>query len=69
MNISGVWSHTTAGTRVGDHTMKIGYGYLYEGAPYTFLAPKDSIKTFWRGGFVTPAEIETYDTPFVSRTR
>ena len=64
MNISGVWSLNTSGTRVGDHTMRIGYGYLYEGAPYTFLAPKDSIKTFWRGGFRTPAEIETYDTPF-----
>ncbi len=43
---------------------KVGYGYLYEGAPYSNLAPKDSIKTFWRGGFRTPAEIETYDTPF-----
>ena len=42
----------------------MGYGYLYEGAPYFFLAPKDSIRTFWRGGFVTPVEIETYDTPF-----
>jgi hypothetical protein len=64
MNISGVWSHTSAGTRAGSHTTKIGYGYLYEGAPYSFLAPKDSIKTFWRGGFTTPTEIETYDTPF-----
>jgi len=35
-----------------------------DGAPYDFLAPKDSIKAFWRGGFRTPAEIETYDTPF-----
>ena len=32
--------------------------------PTAFLAPKDSIRTFWRGGFGTPAEIETYDTPF-----
>ena len=65
MNISGVWSREhSAGTRAGSHTMKIGYGYLFEGAPYTYLAPKDSIKTFWRGGFKTPAEIETYDTPF-----
>jgi hypothetical protein len=64
MNISGVYSLNTSGTRVGDHTTRIGYGYLYEGAPYTFLAPKDSIKTFWRGGFQTPVEIETYDTPF-----
>ena len=64
MNISGVWSLNTSGMRVGDHTLRVGYGYLYEGAPYTFLAPKDSIKTFWRGGFVTPAEIDTYDTPF-----
>jgi len=53
MNISGVWSLNTSGMRVGDHTLRVGYGYLYEGAPYTFLAPKDSIKTFWRGGFVT----------------
>ena len=50
--------------RAGDHNLRVGYGYLYEGAPYFFLAPKDSIRTFWRGGFVTPAEIETYDTPF-----
>ena len=64
MNISGVYSLNTSGTRIGDHTIRIGYGYLYEGAPYTFLAPKDSIKTYWRGGFQTPAEIETYDTPF-----
>jgi hypothetical protein len=64
MNISGVYSLNTSGTRAGDHTIRIGYGYLYEGAPYTFLAPKDSIKTYWRGGFQTPAEIETYDTPF-----
>jgi hypothetical protein len=64
MNISGVWSFDTSGIRIGDHTLRIGYGYLYEGAPYTFLAPKDSIKTFWTGGFVTPVEIETYDSPF-----
>jgi hypothetical protein len=64
MNISGTWSLNTSGTRAGDHTLRVGYGYLFEGAPYEFLAPKDSIKTFWRGGFVTPAEIETYDTPF-----
>jgi hypothetical protein len=64
MNISGVYSLTTTGTRAGDHNIRVGYGYLYEGAPYTFLAPKDSIKTFWRGGFATPTEIETYDTPF-----
>jgi hypothetical protein len=64
MNVSGVYSLNTSGTRVGDHTLRIGYGYLYEGAPYTFLAPKDSVKTFWRGGFQTPVEIETYDTPF-----
>jgi hypothetical protein len=64
MNLSGVYSLTTSGARLGDHTMRIGYGYLYEAAPYEYLAPKDSVKTFWRGGFLTPAEIETYDTPF-----
>jgi hypothetical protein len=64
MNISGVWSLNTSTTRAGSHGLRVGYGYLYEGAPYEFLAPKDSIKTFWRGGFKTPAEIETYDTPF-----
>ncbi len=64
MNISGVLGVNTSGTRVGNHNFRLGYGYLFEGAPYTFLAPKDSIKTFWRGGFKTPAEIETYDTPF-----
>ena len=64
MNISGVYSLNTSGTRIGDHTLRIGYGYLYEGAPYTLLSPKDNIKTFWRGGFQRPVEIETYDTPF-----
>ena len=64
MNISGVWTLNSSGTRIGNHTTKVGYGYLFEGAPYQFLAPKDSIKTYWRGGFRTPAEIETYDTPF-----
>ena len=64
MNLSGVYSLTTSGDRAGDHNLRAGYGYLYEGAPYFFLAPKDSIRTFWRGGFATPAEIETYDTPF-----
>jgi hypothetical protein len=64
MNISGVYSVTTSGTGIGDHNVKVGYGYLYEGAPYYFLSPKDDIRTFWRGGFVTPVEIETYDTPF-----
>jgi hypothetical protein len=63
-NISGVLSFNTSGMRVGNHNVRIGYGYLYEGAPYTYLAPKDSIKTFWRGGFRTPVEIETYDSPF-----
>jgi len=64
MNVSSVYSLHTSGLRVGDHTLRTGYGYLFEGAPYEFLSPKDNIKTFWRGGFVTPAEIETYDTPF-----
>jgi hypothetical protein len=64
MNISGVYSLNTTGTRTGDHNVKIGYGYLFEGAPYYLLSPKDDIRTFWRGGFVTPVEIETYDTPF-----
>ena len=64
MNISGVYSLNTSGGRSGSHALRVGYGYLFEGAPYDFLAPKDNIKTFWRGGFKTPAEIETYDTPF-----
>jgi hypothetical protein len=64
MNISGVYSLNTSGTKAGDHNIRIGYGYLYEGAPYQVLAPKDSIKTFWRGGFATPVELETYDSPF-----
>jgi len=64
MNISGVYSLITSGSRGGSHNVRLGYGYLYEGAPYEFIAPKDSIRTFWRGGFRVPAEIETYDTPF-----
>jgi hypothetical protein len=63
-NISGVWSLNTSRGRAGSHAVRVGYGYLFEGAPYDFLAPKDSIKTYWRGGFQSPAEIETYDTPF-----
>jgi hypothetical protein len=63
MNISGVYSLITSGTRGGSHNVRVGYGYLYEGAPYEFIAPKDSVRTFWRGGFAVPAEIETYDTP------
>ena len=64
MNISGVYSLITSGARGGSHNVRVGYGYLYEGAPYEFIAPKDSVRTFWRGGFRVPAEIETYDTPF-----
>ena len=64
MNISSVFSINTSGTGIGNHNIRTGYGYIYEGAPYTFLAPKDSIQTFWRGGFQTPVEIETYDTSF-----
>jgi hypothetical protein len=64
MNLSGVYAINTSGTKAGDHHVRVGYGYLYEGAPYQFLSPKDNLKTFWRGGFATPAEIEIYDTPF-----
>jgi Carboxypeptidase regulatory-like domain len=64
MNISGVYSLLTSGGGRGDHNIRVGYGYLYEGAPYEFIAPKDSVRTFYRGGFAVPAEIETYDTPF-----
>jgi len=64
MNISGVYSLLTSGGGRGDHNIRVGYGYLYEGAPYEFIAPKDSVRTFYRGGFLVPAEIETYDTPF-----
>jgi hypothetical protein len=64
MNISGVYSLNATGGRSGDHNVKVGYGYLFEGAPYYFLSPTDNIRTFWRGGFRTPVEIETYDTPF-----
>jgi len=64
MNISGVYSLITSGSKGGSHNVRVGYGYLYEGAPYEFIAPKDSVRTFWRGGFRVPAEIETYDTPF-----
>ncbi|MBI2149513.1 MAG: TonB-dependent receptor, partial [Acidobacteria bacterium] len=64
MNIQGVLAVNTSGTGIGNHNFRVGYGYLFEGAPYAFHAPKDNIQTFWRGGFQRPAEIETYDSPF-----
>src|SRR5947199_5660326 len=64
MQIAGVSSLNTSGGRSSRHALRVGYADLFAGAPYNFLAPKDNIKTFWRGGFKTPAEIETYDTPF-----
>ena len=44
----GVYSLITSGLRGGDHNVRVGYGYLYEGAPYEFIAPKDSVDVLAR---------------------
>ena len=58
MNISGVWSRTSAGTRAGSHTTKVGYGYLYEGAPYFFLNGSGDVGT-WVHTDLTKTPTET----------
>jgi hypothetical protein len=64
-NIDLVYSLTTSKGHVGTHNLKVGYGGLWEGAPYTrFAGYHDNINTIWNNNFTQPAFIETYDTPF-----
>jgi hypothetical protein len=44
MNLSGVYSLTTSGDGAGDHNLRVGYGYLYEGAPYFSSRPKTAFE-------------------------
>ncbi len=61
-NIDFVYSFNGSSARFGSHNIRIGYGYLVEGAPYDRFAGKDSIRTIYRSN--VPVEIETFDTPF-----
>ena len=64
-NIDVVYSVNTSKGHLGTHNIKLGYGALWEGAPYTrFAGYHDNINTIWNNNFTQPAFIETYDTPF-----
>jgi hypothetical protein len=70
-NIDLVYSINTSKGHIGTHSLKVGYGALVEGAPYTRTAGfHENINTIWTspaGGtasFVSPLYIETMDTPF-----
>jgi hypothetical protein len=69
-NIDVVYSITTSKGHVGTHSVKVGYGALWEGAPYTRIAGyHGNINTIWTNNFTTPMFIETYDTPFTFENR
>jgi Carboxypeptidase regulatory-like domain len=64
-NIDVVYSINTSKGHVGTHNLKVGYGALWEGAPYTrFAGYHENINTIWSNNFTTPMFIETYDMPF-----
>src|SRR5262249_34043283 len=64
-NIDLVYSINTSRGHVGTHSLKLGYGALWEGAPYTRFAGYDgNINTIWTNNFTSPLFIETMDTPF-----
>src|SRR5262245_10827842 len=64
-NIDLVYSVNTSKLHIGTHNLKVGYGALWEGAPYTrFAGYHDNINTIWANNFTTPMFIETFDTPF-----
>jgi Carboxypeptidase regulatory-like domain len=64
-NIDVVYSVNTSRGRIGTHNIKVGYGALWEGAPYTrFAGYHDNINTIWNNNFTQAAFIETIDTPF-----
>jgi hypothetical protein len=64
-NIDLVYSVNASRGHLGTHSLKLGYGALWEGAPYTRLAGySGNINTIWANNFTSPLYIETMDTPF-----
>ena len=63
-NLDVVYSKNASTPHAGAHNIRLGYGYLWENAPYTRPSPKDSILQVWRFNFTAPLYIETVDTPF-----
>jgi len=64
-NIDLVYSINTSRGHFGTHTLKVGYGALWESAPYTrFAGFHENLNTIWTNNFASPLFIETMDTPF-----
>jgi len=64
-NIDLVYSLNSSTGHFGSHNLKVGYGALWEGAPYTrFAGYHGNINTIWTNNFTSPLFIETMDTPF-----
>ena len=64
-NLDVVFSVNTSRGHFGTHNIRVGYGALYEDAPYTrFAGYHDNINTIWSNNFTVPMFIETMDTPF-----
>ena len=69
-NIDLVYSVNTSKGHIGTHNIKVGYGALWEGSPYTrFAGYHGNINTIWDNNFTVPRFIETYDTPFTMENR
>jgi hypothetical protein len=69
-NIDLVYSMNTSRGHIGTHSLKAGYGALWEGAPYTRIAGySGNINTIWSNNFATPLFLETMDTPFTQEDR
>jgi len=63
----GVLAVNTSALLTGNHNVKVGYGYLFDGQTTTDYGFAANVITFWRGGFKTPAFIQTYDTPYITK--
>src|SRR3989441_1086930 len=64
-NIDVVYSVNTSRGHFGTHNVRVGYGALWEDAPYTRIAGyHGNINTIWANNFTTAMFIETTDTPF-----
>jgi hypothetical protein len=64
-NIDVVYSVNTSKGHFGTHNVRVGYGALWEDAPYTRIAGyHGNINTIWANNFTKPMFIETTDTPF-----
>jgi hypothetical protein len=69
-NIDVVYSINTSRGHTGTHNIRVGYGALWEGSPYTrFAGYHDNINTIWENNFTVPRFIETTDTPFTFENR